>query len=184
MSPRKQRLATTDGRIMISLESLGHPAWHEPGEWSGNTGGHPFHLISHQPKSRLHSQLYFGETSQLEKIAGLAPLGMNPSRRELRRDARPGIRCVVFNDRGAFYAAIDIDENIMPGILSIATGAWWDPDEDGVCRNGNPNAVTQDIGTSEIAQGPSALTCMVSIEKVRSSLGKLTFGNIVTKQRP
>ena len=57
----------------------------------------------------------------------------------------------------------------MTSILSIATGAWWDPDEDGVCRNGNPNAVTQDIGTSALAQGPSALTCMVSIEKVTSA---------------
>lgn len=166
--PEKQRLATTDGRIMINLESLGHPAWHEPGEWSGNTGGHPFHLISHQPKSRLHSQLYFGETSQLEKIAGLAPLGMNPSD-ATASGCSAGDKVVVFNDRGAFYAAIDIDENIMPGILSIATGAWWDPDENGVCRNGNPNAVTQDIGTSEIAQGPSALTCMVSIEKVAAA---------------
>lgn len=162
--PDKQKLATTDGRIMISLESMGHPAWHEPGEWSGNNGGHPFHLISHQPESRLHSQLYLGETSQLEKISGLAPLGINPID-ATAAGFTAGEKIRVFNERGAFYAGINIDENLMQGILSIATGAWWDPDEDGVCRNGNPNAVTQDIGTSEIAQGPSALTCMVSIEK-------------------
>ena len=31
--------------------------------------------------------------------------------------------------------------------------------------NGNPNALTIDIGTSELAQGPSAQTCLVEIEK-------------------
>jgi biotin/methionine sulfoxide reductase len=62
--------------------------------------------------------------------------------------------------------AIHVDENIMTSILSIAIGAWWDPDQDGECRNGNPNAVTQDIRTSELAQGPSSLTLMVSIQKV------------------
>ena len=49
-------------------------------------------------------------------------------------------------------------------MLQIATGAWWDPDETGTCRAGNPNAVTRDLGTSDIAQGPSALTCLVRIE--------------------
>jgi biotin/methionine sulfoxide reductase len=163
--PEKQKLDTTDGRIMISHEAMGHPVWHEPGEWLGNTGGHPFHLISHQPQSRLHSQLYHGETSQSEKISGLAPLGINPID-ATASGFKDGDKVRVFNARGAFYAGINIDGNIMQGILSIATGAWWDPDEDGVCRNGNPNAVTQDIGTSELAQGPSALTCMVSIAKV------------------
>ena len=163
--PDKHKLETSDGRIMISIDTMGHPVWIEPGEWLGSTGEYPFHLISHQPASRLHSQLYYGETSQSEKIAGLAPLGISPiDATALGFSAGDKVR--VSNARGAFYAAIHIDDNIMPSILSIATGAWWDPDQDGVCRNGNPNTVTQDIGTSELAQGPSALTCMVAIEKV------------------
>tara|TARA_B110000285_G_scaffold82452_1_gene94908 strand:- start:2124 stop:4310 length:2187 start_codon:yes stop_codon:yes gene_type:complete len=166
--PDKHKLATADGRIMISNRAMGHPVWLEPGEWLGGNGAHPFHLISHQPASRLHSQLYHGETSQSEKIFGLAPISINPIDAAASRFAT-GDKVRVFNERGAFYAAIQLDDNIMTSILSIATGAWWDPDEDGVCRNGNPNAVTQDIGTSALAQGPSALTCMVSIEKVTSA---------------
>ena len=163
--PDKHKLETSDGRIMISINTMGHPVWIEPGEWLGSTGEYPFHLISHQPASRLHSQLYYGETSQSEKIAGLAPLGISSIDATASRFAA-GDKVRVSNARGAFYAAIHIDDNIMPSVLSIATGAWWDPDEDGICRNGNPNAVTQDIGTSDLAQGPSALTCMVAIEKV------------------
>ena len=50
----------------------------------------------------------------------------------------------------------------------IATGAWYDPDLDGddrCCKHGNPNTLTDDLPTAELAQGPSALSCLVEIEK-------------------
>jgi biotin/methionine sulfoxide reductase len=49
----------------------------------------------------------------------------------------------------------------------MATGAWYDPDwkgDENCCKHGNPNTLTQDLPTSEIAQGPGALTCLVDIE--------------------
>jgi biotin/methionine sulfoxide reductase len=33
-----------------------------------------------------------------------------------------------------------------------------------MCRAGNPNVLTRDKGTSKLAQGPSAHTCLVDIE--------------------
>ena len=74
-----------------------------------------------------------------------------------------GEKVKVYNQRGAFLAGLKTTDNIMPGVLLIATGAWWQPDDDGTCHAGNPNAVTPDIGTSEIAQGPSALSCLVRV---------------------
>ena len=49
----------------------------------------------------------------------------------------------------------------------MATGAWFDPaaTPDEPERHGNPNVLTLDIGTSRLAQGPSALTALVEIER-------------------
>ena len=42
-----------------------------------------------------------------------------------------------------------------------------DPAEPGsLCLPGNPNVLTKDVGTSSLAQGPTAHTCMVDIEPV------------------
>ena len=34
----------------------------------------------------------------------------------------------------------------------------------GCCKHGNPSTFTKDLPTSEIAQGPGALTCLVEVE--------------------
>jgi biotin/methionine sulfoxide reductase len=49
----------------------------------------------------------------------------------------------------------------------MATGAWFDPadESDDPERHGNPNVLTRDIGTSRLAQGPSALSALVEIER-------------------
>ena len=57
-----------------------------------------------------------------------------------------------------------LDSALMPEVVQLSTGAWYDPDEDGTCRAGNPNVLTRDKGTSELAQGPSAHTCLVDVE--------------------
>ncbi|MDA0977334.1 MAG: molybdopterin-dependent oxidoreductase [Proteobacteria bacterium] len=168
--PMRFPLATPDGKIQLATEKFGHATWHTPHEWLGEPGIHRFHLVSHQPASRLHSQLDQGEFSQLSKINGMEPITINASdATELGLQARDTVR--VFNDRGSFRAGLIISDAIMRGVLSIATGAWWQPDESGECHAGNPNAVTLDRGTSDIAQGPSALTCLVSIEKLEPPLG-------------
>ena len=54
----------------------------------------------------------------------------------------------------------------MEGVVQLPTGAWWDPVEaGGLCRSGNPNVLTRDVGTSSLAQGPTAQTCLVEIER-------------------
>ena len=53
-------------------------------------------------------------------------------------------------------------------VLMMATGAWYDPDwlgDENCCKHGNPNTLTRDLPTSEIGQGPGALTCLVEVEK-------------------
>jgi biotin/methionine sulfoxide reductase len=72
----------------------------------------------------------------------------------------------VFNGRGACLAGAVLDAGVMPGVVVMATGAWFDPAAAGEPeRHGNPNVLTLDIGTSPLAQGTSALTALVEIER-------------------
>jgi biotin/methionine sulfoxide reductase len=84
-----------------------------------------------------------------------------------RRGIRGGDVVRLFNARGACLAGAVLDADVMPGVVVMATGAWFDPaDAAGEPeRHGNPNVLTLDIGTSSLAQGTSALTALIEIER-------------------
>lgn len=186
--PDKHPLNTPSGKIEIFSQTIagfgyadcvGHPAWYEKSEWLGSplAQTYPFHLLSNQPATRLHSQFDHGVTSQESKIKDREPLRMNTT------DARAkGIQhgdiVRVFNDRGSFLAGAILSDDLRPGVIQIATGAWYDildvSDPLSLEIHGNPNAVTNDIGTSSLAQGPSANSCLVGIEKYDGPLPPLS----------
>ena len=70
----------------------------------------------------------------------------------------------VFNDRGACLAGVRLARDMLRGVAVLATGAWLD-DRDGLCVHGNPNVLTQDVGTSRLAQGPVPQSCLVEVER-------------------
>jgi biotin/methionine sulfoxide reductase len=172
--PAGSPLGTPSGRIELYSETIEHfgyadcpphPAWLEPAEWLGNATEGQLHMISNQPKTRLHSQWDHGETSLNGKVDGREQIGMtrlDASERGLDH----GDLVRVFNDRGATLAVVSIRDDLMPGVVQLPTGAWWDPVEvGGLCRSGNPNVLTRDAGTSSLAQGPTAQTCLVEVER-------------------
>ncbi|SMH40072.1 molybdopterin guanine dinucleotide-containing S/N-oxide reductase [Maritimibacter sp. HL-12] len=175
-------LNTPSGRIEIvssaiasfkSASVLPHPAWHEPEEWLGNAGdSFPFHLISSQPPDKLHSQLDHGPVSKSEKRNGRSPIRMHPSDAKVLGIAE-GDTVRVYNARGACLATAKRDNDLLQGVVQMSTGAWLDAvrQDDGtlLCRHGNPNTVTRDRGTSELAQGPTAHSCLVAIERHEES---------------
>ncbi|WP_156758870.1 molybdopterin-dependent oxidoreductase [Microbacterium karelineae] len=169
-------LATPSGRIEIFSETidgygyddcLGHPAWLPPREWAT---GYPLHLISHQPATRLHSQLDGGSVSRAAKIRGREACRISPTD-AAARGIRDGDVVRLFNDRGSCLAGAAISDAVMPGVVALPTGAWFDPDpETGIERHGNPNVLTADRGTSKLAQGTTAQTTLVDIERFDGDL--------------
>ncbi|HYP71126.1 MAG TPA: molybdopterin-dependent oxidoreductase, partial [Variovorax sp.] len=177
--PDAHPLKTPSGRIEIHSKRIasfdlddcpGHPVWREPLEWLGSTQahGHPLHLISDQPHTKLHSQLDFSSYSRRNKVAGREPVIMH-SQDAQARGIRDGDLVRVFNARGACLAGARVDDSTMPGVIRLATGAWWDPSAIGeagsIDRHGNPNVLTQDRGASRLSQGCSAQSCLVDVER-------------------
>jgi biotin/methionine sulfoxide reductase len=173
-----ERLGTPSGRIELwsaTIESYGyddcppHPAWLEPQEWLGSplTAEYPIHLLSAQPRTRLHGQLDMGRVSLAAKVAGREPCEIN-RHDAARRGIADGSVVRVFNERGACLAGAVLCDDLMEGVAVLATGAWYDPLEPGragtLDKHGNPNVLTADRGTSRLAQGPSAQSALVEIE--------------------
>jgi biotin/methionine sulfoxide reductase len=175
--PERHPLKTPTGKIEIVSEAVAgfdyadcppHPAWMPPAEWLGSTTAArwPLHLVTHQPASRLHSQQDPGPVSRASKVAGREPIRINPVD-AARRGIADGDIVRVFNTRGACLAGALIDPDVMAGVAVMATGAWFDPPSapGEPERHGNPNVLTLDIGTSPLAQGTSAQTALVEIER-------------------
>ncbi len=191
-APDVHKLTTPSGKIEIFSATVaglgyddypGYPVWHEPVEWLGNTRAYPLHLISNQPRTRLHSQLDNGIVSQTSKVNGREPIWIHPADAAARGIAGGDI-VRVFNGRGACLAGVVVTDGVMRGVVQLATGAWYAPlPEDGAhdqsnslsfCAAGNPNVLTRDAGTSRLAQGPGAHTCLVNVEKYTGTLPPLT----------
>jgi biotin/methionine sulfoxide reductase len=180
--PVAHPLATPSGKIEIFSRTVedfgyedcpGHPVWQEPYEWLGNVDCYPLHLISNQPKDKLHSQLDHGSVSKSKKIAGREPLHIQPEDAALR-GLKNGDLVRVFNDRGACLGSVVIDAAMRSGVVQMSTGSWYDPDETGMCKHGNPNVLTRDKGTSKLGQGPSAHSCLIEVELFKDAPPPLT----------
>jgi biotin/methionine sulfoxide reductase len=187
--PEEHPLDTPSGKVELFSETIasfgyddcpGHPVWIEPREWLGSDAKraeHPLHLLSFQPATRLHGQLDPGRVAAADKIQGREPVLMHPED-AAARGLRDGDVARIFNARGACLAGVRLDGGLLRGVVSMATGAWYDPerpgDPDSLCVHGNPNVLTADIGTSRLGQGPSAQSCLVEIERWTGDLPPVT----------
>ncbi len=175
--PEAHPLATPSGRIEIFSETIdgfgyddcpGHPTWLEPAEWLGaeRARRYPLHLVSNQPATRLHSQLDCGGVSLAGKVRGREPVLIHPDDAAARGIADGDI-VRLYNARGACLAGARVTAAVRAGVVVLATGAWYDPEAPGgLDRHGNPNVLTRDKGTSRLAQGPSAHSALVEVEKL------------------
>ncbi|GEL23466.1 dimethylsulfoxide reductase [Pseudonocardia sulfidoxydans NBRC 16205] len=183
--PAANPIATPSGRIEIFSDTIagfglpgcpGHPTWLEPKEWLGAPAAvtYPLHLVSGQPERRLHSQFDNGSHSSAGKVAGREPVLLNPVD-AAARGIVDGAVVRIHNARGACLAGAVVSDAIRPGVARLSTGAWYDPSgPDGLDVHGNPNVLTGDRGTSPLAQGPSAHSCLVDIERFEGEPPRVT----------
>lgn len=185
--PIAHALKTPSGRIELYSERIasfnyadcpGHATWLPPSEWLGEaTPQSPLHLISDQPHNKLHSQLDFSSYSKADKVREREPVFLNPDDAK-ERGIQDGDIVRLFNGRGACLAGARVSTALMPGVVRLATGAWWDPltpgQPDTLDKHGNPNVLTRDVGASSLSQGCAAQSCLVQIERFDEALPPLT----------
>ena len=173
--PKAHPLKTPSGRIQISSPRIasfgyadcpGHPTWLAPVD--PTTPQHPLQLVANQPATRLHSQFDFGSHSQAAKRRDREVCRLHPVDAHAR-GITDGDIVRLFNDRGACLACAQVTPDVMAGVVQLPTGAWYDPIDvsqtQPLCVHGNPNVLTQDIGTSSLAQGCSGQLAAVQVER-------------------
>ena len=172
--PDHAPLNTPSGRIEIFSETIagfnyesckGHATWIAPQEWLGAAlaNRYSLHLVSPQPADKLHSQM----ECAIADIPGRRPsaLAIHPNDAG-KRSIKNGDLLRVYNARGACLVKAKITPDIIEGVVSLPTGPWFDPRDDAMDHQGNPNTLTRDVGTSELGQGSSAHSCLVEVERI------------------
>ena len=119
----------------------------------------PLQLLTPHPKNRVHSELFMVPWLREveEHRAWLNPVDAD------HRGIKDGDEILVFNDRGKVAIKAWVTERIIPGVICIFEGAWYNPDKDGVDRGACANTLTKDAYSGG---GAAVLnTSLVEIEK-------------------
>jgi anaerobic dimethyl sulfoxide reductase subunit A len=170
--PARHPLATPSGKIEIFSQALF--AMRRPGEipavpkyiqeWESPFGPEaarfPLQVIAHHTLHRVHST--HDNNDWLEEAfpqrAFLNPLDA------AARGIADGDEVRVWNERGATVVKCRVTARIMPGVVDLPSGAWWNPDETGTDRAGSINVLTSERWTP-LAFGTAQHTAMAQVEK-------------------
>lgn len=110
-------------------------------------------------------------------MSGRAPLSINPAD-AAARGILDGQIVRVFNDRGSCLAGAVLTDGLIPGVVQLPTGAWFDPSEPGQSnsleKHGNPNVLTADRGTSRLAQSPTCNSTLVQVSRFTGAVPPVT----------
>jgi anaerobic dimethyl sulfoxide reductase subunit A len=169
-NPEKHPFATPSGKIEIfsqTLADMNNPEippipkhiefWERPNDPLSKK--YPLQLITPHPRRRAHTQF-----ENIPWLTELYPQVISISAVDARvRGISSGDMVKVFNDRGQMIITVSVTERIMPGVVSLPQGAWYNPDESGVDRGGCANTLTNDIVSPGGAFCSS--TALVQVEK-------------------
>jgi anaerobic dimethyl sulfoxide reductase subunit A len=168
--PDANRFPTPSGKIEIYsqlIAEMDNPsippipkyieAWEGPADPLADR--YPLQLITTHFKGRAHSQ--FHNVPWLQELLPQTVL-MSSIDAEARGISN-GDLVRVFNDRGQTIIPAMVSQRIMPGVVDVPQGAWYEPDEDGIDRGGCANVLTRD------AYSPGGACCtntaLVQIER-------------------
>ena len=187
-NPLLNPLGTPSGKIEIYSDAIakmhyedcpGIPTRMPPHEWyrGPEAAKYPLSLNTAHPTNRLHSQLDNTPLREKYAVADREAILIHP------QDAQPrgisgGDLVRAFNDRGQIPVGAVVSEDVRPGVVRISEGARFDPADPAqpgsLCKNGNVNCLTFDIGSSSSAQGNCGQMAQLQIEKYRGPVLKNT----------
>ncbi|RPJ27442.1 MAG: dimethyl sulfoxide reductase subunit A [Chloroflexi bacterium] len=122
----------------------------------------PLQAIGHHTLHRVHST--HDNNDWLEE-AFPQRVFINPIDASAR-GIKDGDEVKVYNSRGALILPCRITRRILPGVVDIPQGAWYEPDENGVDRGGCVNVLTSHHWTP-FAFANTQQTIMVEVEGCR-----------------
>jgi anaerobic dimethyl sulfoxide reductase subunit A len=173
--PEKWPLATPSGKVEIfsaELHAFGKPdevpaipkyveEWESP--FGPEARRFPLQAIGSHSLARVHST-----HANNPWLAEAFPqrVFLNPIDAEAR-EISDGDLVRIYNERGAMVIACRVTSRMMPGVVDIPQGAWWEPDEHDTDRGGATNVLTSERLTP-FAHGPAAHTTMVEIERTEA----------------
>jgi anaerobic dimethyl sulfoxide reductase subunit A len=172
INPQKFPLGTPTGRIEIFSGALAEmemateiPAipkyiteWESP--FGTESKKFPLQAMGHHYMPRVHSTHHNNEWT-MEAF----PQRVFMSHQDAHyRNIKNGDLVKIWNDRGSMIIKCRLTRKIMPGVVDIPQGAWYNPDDKGIDRGGNVNILSSEKWTA-LAKGNAQHTIMVEIEK-------------------
>ena len=178
-NPVKHALGTPSGKIEIYSTKLAEIAeeWERPEDdvitplpqyvttWESHldpkTDKFPLQLVGFHTKGRVHSTYH--NVPQLRE-AVIDGVWMNPVDAKARGIAN-GDKVRIWNDRGETRVLAKVTPRIMPGVMALGEGAWYQPNRRGVDQGGCFNMLTSQRPTP-LSKGNPQHTNLVEIAKV------------------
>ncbi len=122
---------------------------------------YPLQLIGWHTKTRCHS-IYDGDPN----LEAEEPhrMWMHPADASAR-GLSTGDVAEVFNDRGRLRIPVLVTDGILPGVVAIPQGGWYDPDGNGTDRRGSINVLTS-LRPTPLARGNPQHSNLVEVRKV------------------
>ncbi len=135
------------------------PAWEGPEDPLAQK--YPFQVIGWKNKQRDNSTFFTHPwlTQVASQVMWINPLDA------AKKGVKQGDTVRVFNDRGALLIKAEVTPRIMPGVLSIPSGAWYRPGPDGTDLNGCLNVITT-MRKTPMAHGNAHHSCLADIARV------------------
>jgi len=168
--PADNPFPTLSGKIEIYCEHLAemnNPRIPPIPKYLPTPEGYDDPLRQKYPLQRLSTHYLTAAHSTLEKLPWLQEV--KPRRAWLstydaeKRGIADGDEVLIFNDRGKVLVRVRVTERILPGVVDLPQGAWFDIDENGIDRGGCANVLTPSEHSPGGAWG--ANTVLVEVKK-------------------